>query len=147
MKKFFVITTPKVIETNEISFYFMFQSNAPREKLLWGEAYGVVTLKEKDENFINPFRLVRGEPNAIGPDGKKQWKIDLGKGARQIFGGSVDEELEQEAGLRELIAEMPSATLLMQRDIFDRFEKAAQALDVTVDLFHCDFPLVTNQRR
>jgi len=127
-----------------ISYIFMFDSGAPHELFMeLSDNYGLLELRDKGENEIDPFKLARGQPGAIGPDGVMKWEISVGSSGEQVFGGNADEAPPNEGGLKNLLAEMPDCVLLMEKAIFGRFEKACQNLRIEVKSFHYEGTLAT----
>jgi len=144
-KRIYVVTATKVIENGRVSYTFMFKSNSPFENYVEiSGTYGFVELREKGRNEINPFRLVRGEPDAIGPDGKLKWQVFVGTDGEQTFTGHVDESPPDEGGLQQLLESMPDCVLLMERGLFDRFKSACEKADVELKTHHFDGELSTS---
>ncbi|MFA6296490.1 MAG: hypothetical protein WC663_03990 [Patescibacteria group bacterium] len=141
-----VITGTKVVNTGEISFKYLHESGAKHTMIseFFGH-YGHVYLREKGENEVDPFKLARGEEGAIGPNGILKWDIVVVKSGHGIvMQGHVDEMLPDERGLMELLKDVPKCTLLMQRDIFDRFENACQMMGIELEVHHFDGELRTS---
>jgi hypothetical protein len=108
--------------------------------------FGHIKLEEKGENELDPFKWARGEPGALGPNGVKKWREHTfvsGEGAD--LGGSCDES-DNDTGLQKLLVDAGDAVLLMERDIFDRFEAACKAAHIKVDAHHCTYGLSTSNR-
>ena len=144
-KKLYVITATSIKETGSQSYIFMIDSDAPYYKE-YGDIshlWGMVKLREKGENEVNPWKLARGEPGAIGPDGIKKWQIFVGNADGQQFFGSV-EESPDEKGLQRLLAEIPDCTISMLREHFDRFQKACEAAGIKLGFFHFAGELATS---
>lgn len=145
-EKLYVITATDVKETGEATFSFMFKSKSPfKEYRDVSGKYGMVKLREKGENEVNPFKLARGEPGAIGPDGKLKWQVYVGSsGSGQLFTGHVDECPPEEKGLQELLEGIPDCVLLIPRDLFDRFQAACENADIELGAHHFDGELSTS---
>lgn len=121
-EKINVITAKEVIKTDTISFKFMFDSGAPNSIFLkFGGVYGLLGLNKES-----------------------RWEVFLGSNARQIFSGSATEELPNESGLQELLTNMPNCVLLMEKNVFDRFNRACKNLDIPVAVFHYQGILTTS---
>ena len=147
VKSIYVITCTHLIETGKMSFKFMFDSKAPFTELAdYSNAnnYGFVKLTEKEENEVNPFKLMQGEPNAIGPDGIKKWRIYTGDSKGQTFGGSVEEVPKKEDGLMRLLEDIESCILLMDVALFERFSIACNRLQINIRGHHFDGELSTS---
>ncbi|MFA6594298.1 MAG: hypothetical protein WCT16_03510 [Candidatus Buchananbacteria bacterium] len=147
--KLFVITGTSIKETGVYSFKFMIDSQAPRSKLSGiSSRFGCLHLRPKDKNYINPFKVVRGEPNAIGDDGVKRWEIFVFESGRgQIMTCSIDETpgQETEEGLIDLIKELPSCVLLMDKNTFERFAQTCATLPyIELNYHHFDGELATS---
>jgi len=143
-KRLFVITTPSIKETGRISFKFMFDSKAPFNDFVdIAEDYGIVKLTDKAENEINPFKLMQGEPNAIGPDGVKKWRIYVGNSKGLVLSGSVEESPNEE-GLQRLLGDMDDCVLLMEEKLLDRFRIACNDAEIQLDTFQCNSELFTS---
>lgn len=135
-KKLYIITATNVKETSLITYRFMVDSGAPYQEFrdisgLWG----LVKLRDKGENEIDPFKLARGESGAIGPDGIKKWQIYVGNAGGLDFSGYADEGTNEE-GLKSLLEEMPDCVLLIARENFDRFQKACGAAGIELGFYH-----------
>jgi len=145
-KRLYVITATDVQETGKMSFAFMFKSESPFEEYAdVSGKYGKVTLREKGELEVNPFKLARGEPGAIGPDGKLKWQVHVGSsGSGQVFTGHVNEGPPEEEGLQELLEGIPDCVLLMPRNLFDRFQTACKNTNIELGVHHFDGELSTS---
>lgn len=148
-KKLFVITGTSIKDTGKVSWSFTMKDGVPFDKFAsYCGKFGWLLLRQKGKNEFNPFKLVRGEPDAIGNEGIKKWEVfifEAGKG--QIFTGSADEtpEKESEEGLRSLIKDLPDCVLLMSRDLFARFEKVCMGFgNVTLGFHHHEGELETS---
>jgi len=124
----------------------MFKSESPFEEYSdIGALYGIVKLREKGENEFNPFKLMRGEPGAIGPDGKLKWQIHVGSsGSGQVFTGHVNEAPPEEEGLQDLLESVPDCVLLMEKKLFERFQVACENAGIELGAYHFDGELSTS---
>lgn len=147
-EKLFAITGKSIRDNGRVSYAFMVKRSIPyREFAELSGTFGWLRLRRKGDNEVNPFKLVRGEPGAVGDDGVKKWEIFVFRSGRgQIMTGSVEEtpEKEIEEGLKGLLEDMPNCVLLMSRDLFDRFEKACQTADINLDFHHYEGELATS---
>jgi len=140
--RFFVVAAREVKKTAQVSYMFLIQANICPDRD--PGVYGFVDLEERGANEINPWKLVRGEPGAIGPNGVKRWKVFLGSGSKgQIFGGSVDEDPGREEGLQKLLKDAPEGVFLIEEKFVSRFEAACRAAKIPVDVRHFDGVLAT----
>ena len=73
LPKFYIITATEILDTGMVSFKFMFDSGSDIDMCLSYNNFGYAKLDKKSDNHVNPFKLVRGEPGAIGDDGVKRW--------------------------------------------------------------------------
>ncbi|MGE5472724.1 MAG: hypothetical protein ACM3UU_00695 [Ignavibacteriales bacterium] len=131
--RFYVITAKEIIETGKISFKFMFDSGSNIDLCLEFDYFGFAEVVKKDDNYVNPFKLMRGESGAIGDDGIKRLNVNVfesGKGF--VFGGSVDGTDE---GMQEFVKNIPGCVLLMHEDIFDKFNTACEKNNIAVEHF------------
>ena len=146
-KRIFAITGISIKDTGSVSFRFMVDSGAPYEQFMdYSDKFGLLKLDKKGDDYVDPFRLARSEPGAVGDDGIKRWQVFIFKSREgQIFSGSVNETvgLETEEGLARLIPEFPECVLLMAREHWEKFEKACEGLDIKLDCFHVPQELVT----
>ncbi len=143
-KRIYAITAEQIKETGEISFIFMFNSKAPYEEFREiAKSYGLIKLRDKDENEVNFFKLSRLEPNAVGPDGVKKWELFVGSGGRQVFFGSC-EERANEQGLQELLLGVQDCVLLMEEKLFSRFEEVCKKVGIALGYFHYQGDLSTS---
>ncbi|HSX24574.1 MAG TPA: hypothetical protein VLG69_01265, partial [Candidatus Andersenbacteria bacterium] len=86
---FCIVTTPQLQDNGKVSFKFLVQPGVPRDFIC--DIWGIVTMRRKGDTEMDPFKLVRGEPDAIGEDGVKRWDIHLFTGERgNICSGGVD---------------------------------------------------------
>jgi hypothetical protein len=129
-KRLFVITTPEIKETDSVSYLFIIRSSAPHEAYQYS-LHGIV-------------RLVRAEPNATNPDGTMKWWVSCGHGLEYCFNNLVAEDVPLEKGLQKLLKDIPPCVLLMERNIFDRFEMACRAQNIELGVHHCDEELATS---
>lgn len=140
----FAITTPKIVDTGKVSYAFVIRSGAPNKACAMAKRYGLVTLEERQEGEIDPFKLARGERSATGPNSAKRWRVFMGTGAAQDLTVSVDEDLDGgDPGLVDLIPDLGDGVLLMERSAYDRFESACNAAGVRLDVHHSDRELAT----
>ena len=143
-QQIYVVTAPNLIGTQSVSYAFIFRSGAPtKDAVRLASRYGIVTLHERGKDEIDPFKFVRGEEGAIGPNGTKRWSVAVGSNGRSETGGSVDESPDED-GLKDLLPDIGNCALLMKRDIFDRFEKACNAVGIRVLHYHCEHDLATS---
>jgi hypothetical protein len=144
-KRLFVVTAPAITDTGRVSFKFLFDSKAQNIPFDTTGRYGQVMLEDKHKDEVDPFKLARGEPGAVGPNGTKKWRICIGNSKCRDLAGSVNEcPNENERGLQELLKDAGEAALLMERGIFDRFELAAKAVGYEVLAHHFDGTLSTS---
>lgn len=144
-KSIVAIAAEKVLKKNSMNFGFMFRSHAPPDLIfsIPGAPYGMVTLREKGEKQVNPWKLARREPGATGPNGFKDWRVYLGKEGKQIFFASVEESFPQEEGLQSLLKDTPDCILLMEESLCQRFEKACKDAGVEIKIHHFSGELAT----
>ncbi len=143
---FRIVTTPQLEQTERVSFKFLVHPGVPRDFIC--DTWGIVTMRRKDDNEINPFKLARGEPGAIGDDGVKRWDIHLFTGERgNICSGGVDESSD-EGGLRTLLRDATEGidriALLMEKDLLDRFTNVCNALGIEFQIHECSENLSTS---
>ena len=82
-KRIFVITGISIIDTGKVSFRFMFDSSAPYTQFMeYSGQFGLLTLDKKGDDYVDPFRLARSEPGAIGDDGVKRWQVFIFKSGK-----------------------------------------------------------------
>lgn len=144
----FAVTTPQLRTTGRMSHNFMVQQGVP-DDILNCKVWGLVTIRRKGDNEVNPFRLVQGEPYAIGDNGVMRWDVHLFQSGRgNIFSGGVDEHRPQEDGLQQLLQsaleDKGSAALLMERSVFNRFETVCKTLGIALLVHHHQEPLSTS---
>lgn len=141
-KRIFVVTVEGVRETGVLSCMFVVRSDAPSAARATGH-WGFIKLEPKDTDEVDMFKLVRREPNAIGPDGVLRWRVFCGAGGLQKFYGTVEAAPPDEKGLQSLLKEAPDCTLLMERTIFSRFEAACIIAGIEIEVFHFPGELIT----
>lgn len=144
-KKLVVVTSPEIVENGFVSFRFIFDSGAPRN-VVDAQKFGFVKREPKGSNELDPWRLARSEPNAVGPDGKEMWRLwefEVGGGSANLA-ASVEESGPDEPGLQGVISELSDCVLLMSRHLFENFESACRAIGVEVVAHHYEGHLVTS---
>lgn len=149
MKRIFVVTGDPVVYNGKVSFSFMVKENVPFPKFKeYAKKFAWLRLRKKGDNELNPFKLVRGEPNAVGDDGVKKWEIfvfETGRG--QIMTASAEETPKKdiEEGLKDILMDVPECVMLMSKDLYDRFEKACSKIpDINLDHYHNDNEIETS---
>jgi len=143
-KRLYMITAPSIKETGRISFKFMFDSQAPFNDFAdIAENYGMIKLTDKESDEVNPFKLARGEPNAIGPDGVKKWRVYVGNSKGLVLSGSVEESPNEE-GLQRLLTDMDDCVLLMEEKLLDRFCIACSGIEIQLTVFQYHSELSTS---
>ncbi|NQT50107.1 hypothetical protein HQ571_05420 [Candidatus Kuenenbacteria bacterium] len=144
--RIFAITGTDVVNNGLVSFKFMFDSGAPPNKILTYGEWGTLHLRDKGDDEIDPFKLVRGEPGAVGPDGVQKWQFNLFKsGTGSTLTAHVEEAPdEEEKGLQSILKEANNCVVLMKRGEFDRFEVACLAAGIEMDCHHFDGSLSTS---
>jgi len=148
MSKIFAVTTPQLTANGQMSYSFMLAPGVSDDILECGY-WGVVTIRHKGENEVNPFRLARGEPNAVGDDGVMRWDLHLfAPSEGNVYSGGADAHPPQEDGLRELLTggmhDKGSVALLMERNVFDRVQSVCTGLGIEVQVHHHPEPLSTS---
>ena len=144
--KLFVVTGTKINYTGKVSFKFIATEGVPFNELT--EIYNRfawLRLRDKADNEINPFKLMRGEKGAVGNDGVKKWEVFVFEsGNGQIMNASAEENPGSETGLASIIKELPGCVILMDRNLFDRFKKICDDLpEIELGFFHYNGELKT----
>ncbi len=157
MAKVFVITGTDIEATGKVSWKFMFDSGSDFDDYadISGK-FGWLELKEKDGNYLDPFKLTKAwsldnseeriklVEEAIGSDGVLRWNVNVfGAGGGLDVAIGVDDSPEGD-GLKSLIQELPDCVLLMARGLFGRFRVVAEAIGVEVGVCHFDGVLSTS---
>lgn len=138
-----VVAADSVVDTGKISYIFMINSDMPRD---FGNSklYGNLYLREKAPNEVNPFRLARGEPGAIGPDGFKRWTCHLGDSYGQKFFASADEDKINEEGLQQILKDLPDGILLVEKNLLERIQAACTFMGIELHVHSYDGTLATS---
>jgi hypothetical protein len=148
-KTVFVVTTTELQDTGKMSVKFMIRDGIPTNELIrYAGVWGLARRRRKDDNEVNPWKLVREEKGAIGDDGVRRWDLHLFKSDGFLFCGNVDEIPTTEEGLKELISSafenIDRAVLLIPRNDFDAFEAACNDIGIEVKSHHYDGALSTS---
>jgi hypothetical protein len=123
-RKIFAITSPRIIDTGKVGWGFQIESNAEFGAFdALSDRYGYLKLAQE-----------RWSTNVF----------DVGKGF--IYGASGDEDPGEitDAGLTVILERIPNCVLLMQRDLFDRFESACRSCGIDLGCHHAESPLATS---
>ena len=131
--KISVITGTKIIDTGRVSFKFMFDSDAPRDHTLPFKAWGTLCKRDKDDNYLDPFRFARGEEGAIGDDGIPRWRICLfenGHGSVYGAGWDADGSEGDLKNLKETFQGMPNCCILMSPEIFEEVKEYFEGIEL-----------------
>ena len=105
-----VVPSEGVERRQSIDYRFMLTAEVPAA--YWGLPWGLLTRASKSSDYVNPFRLARGEPGAVGDDGVPRWELFLGQDGQQIFFGAVDDDLEGR-GLASILEDVPDCVVLV----------------------------------
>lgn len=148
-RKLFVVTASSIVDTGKVSFRFMFDSGARFVDFSdIANQYSWLRLRKKADDEIDPFKLARREPGAVGDDGVKKWEIFVFKCSEgQIMTASADESPKDsiEQGLVRIIEETPSCVILMVRHLFERFERVCRAFpEIELGFHHYEGELKTS---
>lgn len=106
-----VVPGEGIRETEKVSWEFLIDAGV--EVDLLDRPFGALWRRSKTDKHVNPFKLVRGEPGAIGDDGIPQWNLNIFRVSKGLLmAGSVD-SVEGEPGLQELLKNAPDCNLLV----------------------------------
>lgn len=118
--KHYVITAPEVRETDRSSFKFMSDSGANFDDLRdISKRFGFLALRPYGTNEINPCSLMQG-----GPAQTANQRIDLHvfeSGAGAIHTAGTDFHADRPQAAADILEDLPSCVLLVQRDLYDAF--------------------------
>lgn len=143
-KKVYIISAEYLVDTGYVSFKFMFDSRAPFPEFgEYASHFGVVTLKDKDANYVDPFRLMQGKPGAVGPDGHQRWNFGLFKANQGMVVGMGCDEGGEEQMIAEL-RKLPSCVLLTHHEATPALKKMLEAAGFEVSIFECPGTLRTS---
>lgn len=146
MERVFLISADDIEETGTISWKYFFESEAPYETFAQDASYfGFITLREKPANHLDPFRLMRGEPGSIGPDGHKRWNINIMKAKHGLVVGMGCDEGGEDAIIKELNElDMPGCVLLTHNEALPALQRMFEGAGAIVTVFNFEGTLSTN---
>lgn len=137
-----VVPEGGITYNERISFRFLLDANAPPET--YKRPWGVLGRAKKSDDYIDIFRAVRGEENAVGDDGTPRWNINLFTGSDGlVFGGGVDSS-DGEPGLRELLTNIPDCVALVPPEDIEPLTLACESLGHTLTTHRYDGSLATS---
>src|SRR5262249_31753534 len=113
----YAVAAKHVEDTGRVSFRFKAIANVPYADRMAFPLYGLLRREEKERDEVNPWRLARGEADAIGPDGFQKWAVFLFDSGGQILYTKADEDKAQEAGLQSLLKDLPNCMLLIEEAV------------------------------
>lgn len=131
----YLIVANTLIETGRVGWGFYFDSGAPYDDFYQlAGVFGVITVKDKSDNYIDPFRLARGEPNAIGPDGVMRWNVNVFSQESQglLLSLGID---NLEGALPKLLEELPDCVLLTHQEALPPLRAAAEGMGINLGVF------------
>lgn len=149
-EKIFAIAANRIEDNGTVSFRFMFQCGVPddliEDILDLSDNFGVLTLKEKPHNYVDPFRLAHGEPDAIGSDGVLRWGLHVFKsGQGPILDAGFNEDPGVEASLKEsLLVDVPDCVLLTHVEAFERLKSVCKNAGIQLKSHRFDGTLATS---
>lgn len=132
-----VVPKDGVEQTDRISYMYLINAEVSSDKLHL--PYGFLWRHAKSENYMNPFKAVRGEEGGFGDDGIPRWAFHLWKSGQEILGGGVDEP-----GLRELLENAPDCAVLVPPKDIAPIEVACEGLGHTLEVIKYEGVLTTS---
>jgi hypothetical protein len=148
-KRIFIISANKLNNTGTVSYIFMFNSNAPfLEFQEYSNHYGLVELQDKTASHVDPYRLMQGMPDAIGPDGNKRWNINMYRTSRGGVtpghrAGMGCDESSEDVEVCNFFIKSPDCVLLTHTDALPKLRLACQKAGAEITVFEYDGILST----
>jgi len=125
-----IVPSEGIHETGKTDFTFMFTVDVPSELSLV-RPYGVLKRRAKSPDYVDPFKLARGESGAIGDDGVARWHINVGARGQQVFAGSVDAD-DDGLGLADLLKDAPDCVVMVPPEDVEALQQASGAVELEV---------------
>jgi hypothetical protein len=123
--------------TGRISFKFLIDAEIPRG--IVSKPFGLLIRQNKTEDYVDPFKLVRNEPGAVGNDGVKRWSLNLYSKGQLLLDSSADEP-----GIVDILSATPDCVILVPLEDLEPLEMACKSLGHALDVFFHNGALTTS---
>lgn len=139
----YAVVAADVLVREQVSFGFIFGADAP-DAFCMNRPFGTILRQPRggaiDVGYVG--RRLRGEEDPGQPSTAQRWNVNLGENGSIVMGGGVD-EAPDEAGLVELIKDVPACTVLVRQADLERIRMACDTAGVELITHSTDKILAT----